>query len=724
MAKKCGLFVGPPDAPDKYALVRQVGGGSEAVLWLGHLNLDGVAESVVVKELRAEQRSDLAHYRTRWAEQAELLRFIRHPGVVAVREHFTSGPMHRAGELEGASDGHLYLVMNWVDGQSLRDWVAHAQNTDTVQTLACLEQIATTLDLLHSGRATPSGRGLVHGDLSPGNVMITSDGQAVLVDFGLVRISPRVTRNSAGTPGYTAPEVWSSGSYSPNADRYSFGALSFYALTGQHPPSTPTELRAGLASLPLLTGASDAALEHVMTIFSAEPDQRPSATNWLRALRDSAPTGSGSLGHSGTGNNTGLPVPSSARSAAATWVPHVADQPTLSTVPEASARNPGLGAPVTQSPQPPIPSVRLRPRLIYAGVAVGVAALLVALAVTVAPRWNNNPDPKNLAQGQGEIFEEPADSPGPNPFTPNVTVPPTPNVAPINAAASPSTPSIRGTDSAVYGAVRNDPGYNKTQLASYLTADPTKSAAWCHAMNCQSGSSIPDFFNNLTPVTLRSPIRATLWIYINGQARPIQVYMQAGTQLLVDPRGMPVVRLASGSPLGAPIPTVGRPIIKGTGWPGVNLGNAWVIAPGLSAVTVFALYDLTTGQLFYRPVGTFGPVDYLPAAPAPPPVLAPAPLIRRAAPHRVAPRPTIRHPQTEVDTDQPRPPHRTHTDGEGDGGDTGGSSETGRQGDQEQADPAPAANSDSSSLPPLHCQQVTRHKIHGDGNETYTSCHR
>ncbi|MDA2807539.1 protein kinase domain-containing protein [Nocardiopsis suaedae] len=284
------LFVGPDHQPDKYRLVRQVGRGGEGTLHLAEVVLAGHTEPVIVKALHAEiaaderQFSDLS---ARWGEQAELLRFINHPGVVGIRENFEGAREHPPGAADPA-DRSLYLVMNYVDGVPLRDWRAeHAVDGPQAAAalLASLEGVGETIDHLHSGRATPSGRPVVHGDLSPGNLMFGGDGSITLVDFGLSRISARhVTRTPWFTPGYAAPEVFI-GEYSAATDRYAFGAIVYFALTGQDPYPAPEQMREAFRGLPMLAGADPSAVERALAMFSAEPEDRPSAAEWVRGLR-------------------------------------------------------------------------------------------------------------------------------------------------------------------------------------------------------------------------------------------------------------------------------------------------------------------------------------------------------------------------------------------------------------------------------------------------------
>lgn len=290
MNKTRSFLVGPDEQPDKYRLHRWMDGGGEADLWEASLTLAGEQERVAVKILRPDHFTNVDGWRSQWSEQVELLRLIQHPSVVSVHCYFEGARMHLPGQAN-LTDRTLYLVMNWVDGQALRDWVPlHHDSDHQTAGLRYLSQVAEVLDLLHSGQATSSGRSIVHCDISPANVIINSDGQAVLVDFGLFRIVAHFTADiAAGTRGYCAPEVLQRGEYSIASDRYAFGALAYFVLTGQHPPADLAQLREGARAIPYL-GDQPERIDHLMTIFAAEPEQRPSPREWIRGLRMYAST--------------------------------------------------------------------------------------------------------------------------------------------------------------------------------------------------------------------------------------------------------------------------------------------------------------------------------------------------------------------------------------------------------------------------------------------------
>ncbi|MFF0482580.1 protein kinase [Streptomyces sp. NPDC004435] len=289
---KSAHHIGPDSAPDRYRLLRSIGRGGEAVLYLAEIELAGGTEPVVVKVLDSKTTITpeiFERVSRKWNEQAELLRFVSRPGVVGVREHFQGSPIHAPGESATLTGRALVLVMNHVDGLDLRDWRAErtlATPAERREVMRTLEQLADVLDWLHSGKATPSGRTVVHGDLSPGNVMVDEHGQATLVDFGLSKLTAdHQTAEVWFTPGYAAPEIFE-GKRTPATDRYAFGAIAYFLLSGQSPPATPEQLAAAFAGVPQIAGLPADQRRKVLAITAADADKRPlSLSSWVKEVR-------------------------------------------------------------------------------------------------------------------------------------------------------------------------------------------------------------------------------------------------------------------------------------------------------------------------------------------------------------------------------------------------------------------------------------------------------
>ena len=277
------LFVGPASEPEKYRLVNEVRGGGGSALWKAEVRLAGQWEPVAVKVRTIDSLVDLESWRFRWADQVELLRFVCHPGVVGLREHFEATGTNLQPKDAVIGKLRFYLIMNWVDGTDLHDWLGPNPNARSLtQKLHVLQGLASAIDFLHSGQATPSRREIIHGDISPGNVMVTRDNKSVLVDFDLCQIATHVSVEASGTRHFVAPEVLTSGVYSAAADRYAFGALAYYVFTGELLPPKYEELRAHLLRLPPV--GDNSRLDQLVSIFSPVPALRPSATKWLQLI--------------------------------------------------------------------------------------------------------------------------------------------------------------------------------------------------------------------------------------------------------------------------------------------------------------------------------------------------------------------------------------------------------------------------------------------------------
>src|SRR5262245_8505563 len=147
----------------------------------------------------------------RFAREAQILAGFSDPGVVGYVAH-----------------GHDYLVMEWVDGESLRQRLDRASLTAR-ETLAAARQLARALAALHAA-------GIVHRDVKPANLMIAGE-SIKLVDFGIARsaMTPRVTRTGMhiGTAGYMAPEqARGEPEVTGAADMFALGCVLYECLAG------------------------------------------------------------------------------------------------------------------------------------------------------------------------------------------------------------------------------------------------------------------------------------------------------------------------------------------------------------------------------------------------------------------------------------------------------------------------------------------------------------
>ncbi len=206
----------------KYRLGELLGlGGMGVVHRAEHISL---GRPVAVKFLHHLLASDAAAV-ARFRNEASATARLTHPNVVSVLDYRED------------DDGTPFLVMEYVDGRSLRAIVADGA-VDVGRTLKIGVQILAALRAAHSAR-------VVHGDVKSANVLVEQrrDGERVkLVDFGLARVGRPVDEivdaddtAFAGTPGYLAPEVILGGAPTPASDLYSVGIVLYELLTGQNP---------------------------------------------------------------------------------------------------------------------------------------------------------------------------------------------------------------------------------------------------------------------------------------------------------------------------------------------------------------------------------------------------------------------------------------------------------------------------------------------------------
>jgi serine/threonine protein kinase len=168
------------------------------------------------------------------ARHADFLeRFRRETNVAASLLHPNIMPVHEYGE----QDGLAYLVMPYVSGGTLRDELEQQSVLPLTKILSYLEQIAAALDFAH-------GRGVIHRDVKPANLLKTIDGRLLLSDFGLVKViaAGRSAQSYApeidfplGTPDYMAPEQGLGKDLDVRADLYALGVVLYHMVTGRVP---------------------------------------------------------------------------------------------------------------------------------------------------------------------------------------------------------------------------------------------------------------------------------------------------------------------------------------------------------------------------------------------------------------------------------------------------------------------------------------------------------
>jgi eukaryotic-like serine/threonine-protein kinase len=223
------------DSIGRYRLVRRIGAGSFATVWLG--NDDDLDVPVAVKVL-ADNWASNDDARNRFLAEARIMRRIHDRRLVQVYD---------IGTLD---DGRPYFVMDYVDGGSLND--LRKQGIDPVRALRLCAEACRALDVLHA-------HGIIHRDVTPGNLLLsrTANGetQVLIADLGVAKsmLDAVEATMTAGTPSYMAPEqAVGLTPLDSRADIYSLTAVTYATLTG-HPPFLVRSIADIVARDPLQT---------------------------------------------------------------------------------------------------------------------------------------------------------------------------------------------------------------------------------------------------------------------------------------------------------------------------------------------------------------------------------------------------------------------------------------------------------------------------------------
>ncbi|MBD2458674.1 serine/threonine protein kinase [Nostoc sp. FACHB-87] len=195
-----------------------------------------------------------------------------HPHIVGVIDLFREGATH-------------CLVMDFVPGENLFEAVKRRGMLPEAEILPCICQIAEALTVVHKA-------GLVHRDAHPGNIMLRSNGKAVLIDFGIAKgIDPQTlsSTGNVGNRGFAPYEQMTRGSREPTVDIYCLAATLYYAMTGQ-PPTTALARKLDNASLippkQYNRAISERLNQAILTGMALESKDRPQSMQaWLAILK-------------------------------------------------------------------------------------------------------------------------------------------------------------------------------------------------------------------------------------------------------------------------------------------------------------------------------------------------------------------------------------------------------------------------------------------------------
>lgn len=247
-----------------YELLTPVARGGVGQVWAARLRgARGFQKLVAIKTLLpAEAESDLLSLEQRLLDEAHLAALIQHSNVVQTLEL-------------GDHAGNLYLVTEWVDGESLSDLIECTGQGGGVPLLIAVNLVAQVLRGLQAAHELKDeslrSLGIAHKDISPDNVLVTYSGTVKIVGFGVGwAMNPHSASDAEieSKPAYSSPERILGGVVDQRSDLFSVGVILYQLTTGRHP----------------FQAASGA--ETRQNILNDEPPQRPSrlVPNYSRTL--------------------------------------------------------------------------------------------------------------------------------------------------------------------------------------------------------------------------------------------------------------------------------------------------------------------------------------------------------------------------------------------------------------------------------------------------------
>ncbi len=213
------FVVGEVVTGTSYRIIGSLGAGGMGTVWL--VENTALSRLCVLKTLCEERRSNRLDAE-RMLNEARALGVLKHPNVVHIDDVRTT------------VEGTPYLVMEYIDGESLDKVLRREQKLELRRALTIASDVASGLAEAHS-------RDIVHRDIKPANIMIAKDGCAKILDFGAAKLAKPARRNLTkrgmvlGTPRYMSPEQAQGIKVDGRADLYSLGVVLYQMICGRLP---------------------------------------------------------------------------------------------------------------------------------------------------------------------------------------------------------------------------------------------------------------------------------------------------------------------------------------------------------------------------------------------------------------------------------------------------------------------------------------------------------
>lgn len=201
---------------DRYTIVEKVGEGGMAIVYKAKCSL--LNRYVAIKVLRKEFIND-EEFIEKFKREAQAAASLSHANIVNVYD-------------VGMQDDIYYIVMEYLDGKTLKDIIKEKGKIDTEETLDISMKVVDALNHAHANK-------VIHRDIKPHNIMVTSDGRVKVTDFGIARAATSSTITSTnsvmGSAHYFSPEQARGGYTDEKSDIYSVGIMMYEMITGKLP---------------------------------------------------------------------------------------------------------------------------------------------------------------------------------------------------------------------------------------------------------------------------------------------------------------------------------------------------------------------------------------------------------------------------------------------------------------------------------------------------------
>ncbi len=202
----------------KYEIRSVLGKGAMGVVYLGFDPF--IDRPVAIKTIRKDTLDAelAAQFMIRFKNEARAAGRITHANIVGVYDY-------------GEEGGIAYIVMEYVEGTGLREYLNHRASFDFAQLVALMAQLLEALEFAHRC-------GVVHRDIKPSNLIVTNSGLLKVADFGVARVdmsSLTLTGMVIGTPSYMSPEQCTGSAVDARSDVFSAGVVLYELLAGRRP---------------------------------------------------------------------------------------------------------------------------------------------------------------------------------------------------------------------------------------------------------------------------------------------------------------------------------------------------------------------------------------------------------------------------------------------------------------------------------------------------------